>query len=250
MQPLAGHQTASAVPLLDLLDDLRRRILWAVVALTVGTGVCWGYSDPLFRLLARPLTEGLAGRGLDPRLAYTRLADPFVLYLSVALAGGLVLAVPVVLAQVWWVLAPRTGSRRLGGALAFLAAGAVLFVAGVAFGHQILLPFVVGYLLGIAENLQQVLTARDFLRFALRLLVALGIAAQLPLLSFVLARVGLVNPRMLWRGFPYATLAAFVLAALLTPPDGVSQVVVAVPLLAVYVVSILVAALARRRRGP
>lgn len=234
--------------LLDRLDNLRRRLMWAALAVVVGTIVCWGFSGYLYDFLALPLTSALAERGEDPRLAFTRLTDPFIVYLSVAMLGGVLISSPLLVAQLWQLITPATGVRRLAGALAFVTIGTTLFLAGTAFGHQIMLPFIAGYLLDMASGLQQMVTARDYLRFAVRLLLVMGASAQLPLVSFALARFGLVTARRLWRWFPYATLAAFTLAALITPPDGVSQVLVALPMMALYLCSIAVAALAAPRR--
>ncbi|MFQ5742595.1 MAG: twin-arginine translocase subunit TatC [Acidobacteriota bacterium] len=231
------------ISLLDRLDRLRRGILWAVIATMAGTMASWAFSDRIFGLLAAPLTAALASQGKDPRLAFTRLTDPFIVYLSVALGAGIIIAMPVITAQLWRLIATRSGGRRLGGAVFFVVAASLLFLAGVVFGHLVLLPIVVGYLLGIAAHLNQVITAREYLRFALRLLLAMGVAAQLPLLCYTLARFGLVTARKLWRWFPYATLVIFLLAALITPPDGVSQVMVAVPMLILYALSIAIAAL-------
>jgi len=210
------------VGFLDRLETLRSRLLWSLLGILAGTMVCWAFREPLFELIARPVTDALLERGEDPRLAFTGLTDPFIVYLSVAMLGGVALGTPLLAAQLWWTLVPS--GRRALATVSFMLAAALLFVAGVAFGHQVLLPFVVGYLIDIATRMRQVITAREYMSFVLRLLLALGITAELPLISMVLARVGVVTARRLWRWFPYAVLVAFVLAALITPPDGISQV--------------------------
>lgn len=220
-------------------------MLWSLLAVIGGTMLCWVLRERLFEFLARPVTAALLERGEDPRLAFTRLTDPFVVYLSVAMLGGAALGTPLIAAQLWWTLVPS--SRRLLTTFLFVLAAVLLFVAGIAFGHQILLPFVVGYLIDVATRMRQVITAREYMSFVLRLMLALGLAAELPLVSLVLARLGVVTARRLWRWFPHAVLAAFILAALVTPPDGISQVMVAVPVASLYLLSIGVAALAGRR---
>lgn len=233
------------VGFLDRLETLRRRLLWSLLGVVAGTLICWAFREPLFDLLARPVTNALVERGEDPRLAFTGLTDPFIVYLSVSMLGGALLGTPLLAAQLWWTLVPS--ERRALTTVAFMLAAAVLFAAGVAFGHQILLPFVVGYLIDVAVRMRQVVTAREYMSFVLRLLLALGVTAELPLISMALARIGVVTARRMWRWFPYAVLVAFVLAALITPPDGISQVMVAVPVIALYLLSIAVAAVAARR---
>lgn len=228
-------------------ERLRRRAAWSGVAVLVATGLCWTVSGRLYALLALPLTAELQARGIETRLAFTHLTDPFILYLTVSIAGGLALALPLLLGQLFVAFSPGLGWRRGLSLAAFVLVGSLLFAAGVYFCHRVLLPFAVAYLLDVGEGFQQAITIREYLRFSLRLLIALGLAAQLPLVSFGAARIGLVSARDLVRWFPYMLLAIFVLAAWITPPDGASQVLVAVPLVALYGVGVAVAALAGRR---
>ena len=234
---------------IDRIDAVRRSLVWVVVALLAGTAAAWGVADTAFSLLAAPLTEAMDAAGRDSRLVFTRVTDPFVIYFSVALLGGLLVALPVLMSMFWRMVAPLGMGRGLAKAALFVLSSCALFLAGLAFGYAILLPFVVTYLLGVAQDFQYAVTVREYLRFALRMLLAMGVSAQLPLLSFVLARFGLVTARQLLRWLPYAVLVFFVLAAIVTPPDGISQVLVAVPMLGLYLFGVLVAALARPRRG-
>jgi len=116
----------------------------------------------------------------------------------------------------------------------------------MAFCYFILLPFAIGYLLDIAVQFETAITVRDFLRFTTRLLLAMGLGAQLPLISLVAARAGIVSARTLWKWFPYAVMTAFILAAWITPPDGMSQLLVAIPLLGLYLIGIVLAAIVGR----
>ncbi len=232
----------------DRLDALRRSLMWVAIALLAGTAASWGVADRVFNFLASPLTVALAGAGQDPRLVFTNLTDPFVIYFSVSLLGGMLLGLPVLMTVFWRLVAPLGISRGLSKAASFVVCSTLLFVAGLAFGQFVLMPFVVSYLLSVAREFNFAITIREYLRFSVRMLLAMGISAQLPLISFVLARFGLVTARQLLRWFPYAVLASFVLAALITPPDGISQVLVAVPMLVLYLLGIVVAALASRGR--
>lgn len=232
--------------LIDGIERARKHTVWSLLALAIGTAVCWTWSRELYALLARPITRELAAHGQDERLIFTRLTDPFILYFTVSLFGGMIIASPVLLGQLFVVVAPRLGRHRALAALGFVLAATLLFLSGIAFCYWILVPFAVAYLLEIGSGFEAAITVREFLRFTVRLMLALGVAAQLPLLSFSAARIGLVTARTLWRWFPYAILAIFVVAALLTPPDVLSQLLVAGPLLVLYLLGVLVAALAAR----
>lgn len=232
--------------LIDGVERARRLTLLTLLTLVVGTAACWSMSRDIYRLLALPLTRELAARGQDPRLAFTGLADPFILYFSVSLFGGLIIAGPVLAGQVFVALSSRLGRRRVLSAAAFICTASLLFLAGAAFCYFVLIPFAVAYLLDIGGEFETAITVRDFLSFTIRLMLALGMAAELPLLVFTAARFGLVGPRMLWKGLPYATVGAFIIGAWLTPPDVISQLLLAGPLLALYLLSILLAGIASR----
>lgn len=232
---------------IERIDEVRRRLVWVVLTLLLGTAASWAVADRAFRLLAAPLTEALLQSGRDPRLVFTHLTDPFIIYFTVALLGGLLLTLPVIMALVWRMLAPFGLGRGLLKAAAFVTCSSLLFGCGLAFGYWVLLPYAVNYLLGVARDFQYALTIREYLGFALRMLLAMGISAQLPLLSLVAARFGLITAGRMLRWLPYAVLAAFIIAAVITPPDGVSQVLVAVPMLSLYLLGVLVAAIAGKR---
>ncbi len=233
---------------IDRINALRRALLGVVIALLLGTAVGWGVADRVFSFLAAPLTTALEQADRDPRLVFTHLSDPFVIYFSVAMLLGLLLALPVVMSLFWRIIAPLGLGRGAAKAFVFVVSSTALFLLGLAFGYWVLLPFVVRYLLGVAEQFRYAVTIREYFRFALRILLAMGISAQLPLVSFVLARFGLVTARRMLRWLPYAVLVAFVLAAFITPPDGISQVLVAVPMLVLYLIGVVVAALAAPTR--
>jgi len=232
--------------LLDGVERARRLTFLTLLTLLVGTAACWSYSQEIYRLLALPLTRELAARGQDPRLAFTGLADPFILYFSVSLFGGLLIAGPVLAGQVFVALSSRLGRRRVWSAIAFVITACSLFTAGATFCYFVLIPFAVSYLLDVGGEFETAITVRDFLTFTVRLLLALGLAAELPLLVFTAARFGLVGPRLMWKGLPYATVGAFIIGAWLTPPDVISQLLLAGPLLALYLLSILLAGIAAR----
>jgi sec-independent protein translocase protein TatC len=228
------------------VERARKLTVWTLLALIAGTTVSWAYAREIYGIIALPLTRELALRGQDSRLVFTGLSDPFILYFTLSLLGGVVIATPVLSAQIYVMVAARVRARSSIAMAAFALAGTVLFLGGMAFCYFILLPFAIAYLLDIAGQFETAITVRDFLRFSTRLLVAMGVAAQLPLVSMVAARVGLVTARTLWSWLPYAVVGSFILAAWITPPDGMSQLLVAIPLLVLYLVGIGLAAIVGR----
>lgn len=236
-------------PLRTLLagfERARKLTVWTLLALLAGTAVSWTYAREIYGFLALPLTRELALRGQDSRLVFTGLSDPFILYFTLSLLGGVVVATPILSAQLYVIIATRIRARSSIAIAAFAIAGTTLFFGGMAFCYFILLPFAIAYLLDIAAGFETAITVRDFLRFSTRLLLAMGLGAQLPLVSLVAARVGLVTARTLWGWMPYATVGSFILSAWITPPDGMSQLLVAIPLLVLYLIGIGLAAIVGR----
>jgi len=234
--------------LLAGIERARRLATLTLVFFVAGTGVSWLLSQRAFDLLALPLTRELAARGQDPRLVFTGLTDPFILYFSVSLFGGLLIASPLIAAMIFVALSGHLRGTTLGRAVAFIVTGNLLGAAGLAFAYFVLIPFAVAYLLDVGAAFETAVTVREFLKFTLRLMVAMAAAAQLPLVSFTAARFGLVTGWTMWRMLRYAVLMAFLLGAWLTPPDVISQMLVAGPLIVLYLVGVLVAALASRGR--
>lgn len=234
--------------LLAGLERARKLTLLTLAALAVGTAAGWSIAPWAFDFLARPLTDELMARGHDPRLGFTNLTDPFILYFTISLMCGLLVALPMMLSQLWLVIAPRVRRRSALSAIAFVTLATLLFVGGATFCYRVMLPLAVTYLVGVGDDFQTAITVRDFLRFTIRLMVGLGIAAELPLLTFTAARFGLVTASTLLRWFPYATIGAFVVGAWLSPPDILSQLLVAFPMMGLYLVGVGFAALAGRGR--
>ncbi len=238
------------MPLFEHLRELRRRLVVSLVALGIGVGVTFAFVDRAWDLLARPLATPLAARGLD-RLAVLAPTEGIQAWLTLSLWGGAVLAAPVVLQQAWAFVAPGLYPREQRIALPVVAAAWVLAVAGVAFGWAALLPPAAHlFLAAVPDGVEPVLSMRAWLRTAATLLGACGLSFQIPLAIFLLARLGILDARGLVRGFRFAVLGIFALAAVLTPPDVLSQLLLAVPLVLLYGVGVLVAALASPRTRP
>jgi sec-independent protein translocase protein TatC len=230
------------------LEEFRRRLVTSLIALAAAFGVAWSRSEWLFEILARPVR-----RYLPPgqNLAYTTLTEPFLLYFRVALLGGMILASPIILWQVWLFVAPALYRREKRFAIPFLMASVLFFLAGCAFGYLEAFPVVVGFLVGMGTNFQAVITINEYLSTATKVILGLGLCFELPILIFFLTRMGVVSERWLLKKFKYAVLVVFVVAAVITPtPDVATQVVFAVPMLLLYLLGIAISWIFKKRPRP
>lgn len=242
--PDDGEDPGDELPrmtLLEHLDELRRRILNSIIALLVAFLVCWYFSPKIFSWLERPIREVLPP---GDRLAFTELTGPFMLYIKVALLAALFVASPVLLTQLWLFIRPGLYRRERGLALPFIVFTTLFFVLGGYFGYLIAFPVVVRFLLGVGGDFKQVVTIQSYFSMMTRILLGLGLVFEMPMLIFFLARLGLVTARKLIKWFRWAVLAIFVVAAIITPtPDVATQTVFAVPMILLYLLGVVVAAL-------
>lgn len=231
----------------DHLEELRRRLVVSLIALFVGFLLSWYWAPKLFDLLAAPVRRVLpAGQNL----AYTTLAEPFVLYFRVAMLAGVILASPVILWQVWLFVAPALYKHERRWVWPFLAASVFFFLCGCAFGYYEAFPLVVGFLIGVGKPFQAVITINEYLGTATKIILGLGLCFEMPILVFFLARMGVVSEKWLLAKLKYAILIIFIVAAVITPtPDVTTQCVFAVPMVLLYLLGIAVAWIFRKREA-
>jgi sec-independent protein translocase protein TatC len=234
------------MPLTAHLEELRTRLIWAILAIAVGALACWVVIAQLVAFLLAPLEQL---RPAESLVIGTGLTEAFFTKLKVAVIGGIFLSSPVVFYQAWKFVAPGLYERERRVALPFSIAASFFFVAGAAFCYWLVFPVAFEFFLkefgsiGVAAQIR----ISEYLTFASRMLLAFGITFELPVATFFLARVGLVTHRTLIDWWRYAVVVIFVVAAVLTPgPDMASQFLMAAPLLALYVLSIGVAYMVAR----
>lgn len=231
---------------LEHLDELRRRIIRSLLAILVGFLVAFAFNDHIFRFIMEPLQAVLPDGG---RLIYTEPAEAFILWLKVAALAGTLLALPVLLWQVWAFVAPGLYSNEKRLALPFVASGTFFFACGALFSHYIVFPAAWAFFAGFTTDYME-FTPRIAPVFSLYVRMGLGLGAvfQIPTVVMFLARIGLVTPGLLARNTKYALLGVFVVAALITPgSDPLSQFLVAIPMMGLYILSIGIAWVFRRR---
>lgn len=230
------------MPLVEHLEELRRRLVVAVLALAAASVAGWFLAPQVLQVLLRPAQEAGA------QMVQLTATELFWVYVKLAVAGGLTLCSPVLLYETMAFLWPglEPGERR--AALVLLPSAAVLFVAGTAFAYFLFLKYLFRFFLGFTvPGVTPTLSVGGYVSMVLGLVLPFGGVFELPVLLALAARLGLLTPHFLARNRKYAVLVIFIVAAILTPPDPVSQVVMAVPLLVLYEVSLLVVRLVVRR---
>ena len=236
-------------PLLDHLIELRRRLLYCVVALVATFILCFYFAKPIFGFLVHPL----AAAGQD-RLIFTQIFEAFMVQIKVGFFGALMLSFPIIANQLWQFVAPGLYRKEKRALLPFLLATPVLFAGGAALAYFFAIPVALNFLLGLEGDLgggvtQEALPAvGNYLDFVMQFIFAFGISFLLPVLLMLLERAGIVTYEQLKGAWRYAVVAAFAIAAVLTPPDIGSQLLLAGPLCGLYFLSLVAIWFTRKRR--
>ena len=244
-----GELDKSKAPLLDHLIELRRRLLWCVVSLALAFGICLYFARPIFGFLVQPLLAA----GQD-RLIYTAVFEAFFVEIKVAFFAALMVSFPIIANQLWQFIAPGLYRKEKRAFLPFLLLTPFLFLSGAALAYYVAMPVALHFLLGYEGNIagvqQEALPGvGNYLSFVTRFIFGFGVAFLLPVLLMLLERAGLVTRTMLKSGRRYAVVIAFVVAAVLTPPDVISQLLLAVPLVILYEVSLIAIWFTERKRA-
>jgi len=225
------------LPFTSHLEELRSRLIRCFIAIAVGFAIAYLFKEKLFDILTRPLIQVM---DQGDTLIFTGIPEAFFTYLKVSLLAGILLAIPVIMYEFWMFVAPGLYQKERRIMLPIVLISSVFFVGGALFGYFIVFPYGFDFLLGFAtENLRPLPSMKEYLSFSAKLLLAFGFVFELPLVLTFLARLGLVTVPFLKKNRKYALLLFFVGSALLTPPDVVTQIMMSVPLMILYEISII-----------
>jgi sec-independent protein translocase protein TatC len=242
-----GQKSPDEMTFLEHLEDLRKRLFYSALAIVGGFIPCWVFSKQLYAILARPVTLYLPA---GTKLAFTHLTEPFMLYLKLAFAGSLFFTSPFVFLQLWYFIAPGLYQKEKKYVVPFVLMTTVFFACGALFGYFVVFPFACRFFLTMGKDFQPVIKIDEYFGFAIKVLLGIAATFETPALVFLLAKMGVVTAKWMIKNFKYAVLAIFVIAAIITPtPDWVTQSIVALPMLALYGLSILIALLVGRQKA-
>jgi sec-independent protein translocase protein TatC len=231
------------LPVTAHLEELRHRLIVCCCTWLAAFLACYGFAERLFQFVARPV-QAVLPEGSS--LVFISATEPFFTYLKIAAFAGLLLALPVLLWQAWQFVAPGLYSHEKRFALPFVLASCACFATGTWFGFLYVFPLIFRFLISFGTgsgNIDAMLSMGAYLGLSCQLLLAFGLVFELPIVIFFLARLGIVDHRWLARNRKYALLLAFVVGAILTPPDVISQLALAGPFMLLYEIGILVARL-------
>lgn len=240
--PKSAQDEMPTMGFLEHLEELRRRIIYSLIAVAVGFFACWNYAERIYEVMQRPIIQALQKNGITEKLVYLNPTEPFNLYLKVGLMAGLFVASPFVLYQVWLFISPGLYRNEKRYILPFMVSTVGLFLAGGYFGYKLVLPQALVFLISYGKEFQPMITLGEYSGLFLTIIIGLGVIFEMPILVFFLALMGIVTAGWMWRNLRYSILVIFIIAAVLTPTtDILNMCIFAAPMVALYVVSIAIA---------
>jgi sec-independent protein translocase protein TatC len=233
-------------PFLSHLEELRKRLIASAIAVGIGFIISYIFAKQLFQVLVLPLKAQLPE---GDKLIFTNLPEMFFTYLKSAFVAGILVSSPYIFYQLWMFIAPGLYHKEKRHVFPFVIASTILFVGGALFGYFVVFPFGFKFFLGFANDYIQALpSVKQYFSFSIKLLFAFGVVFELPVVVFFLTKIGVVTPKILRRNRKYAILLSFVMSAILTPPDVITQCMMAGPLIVLYEISVFIARFAVKKK--
>jgi len=241
-----SNKSPNEMTFLEHLEDLRKRIFYSFLALMAGLIPGWFLSKPLYNILAQPLVQYLPE---GTKLVFTKLTEPFMVYIKVSFLAAIFMTAPILFYQVWKFIAPGLYKKEIKYVLPFVFFSTLFFTGGALFAYTIIYPWACRFFITIGSDFQSMIAINDFLDFTLKFLLGIALIFEMPTLVFFLAKIGVVSAGWMVRKFKYAVLVIFIVSAIITPtPDMITQTILAVPMIVLYWLSILVAWLVGKKK--
>jgi sec-independent protein translocase protein TatC len=227
---------------LDHLEELRKRIIYSIISVAVGFGICWWKVERIYDIMQRPIIDALRANGMAEKLVYLNPTEPFNLYLKIAALAGLFLTSPFVLYQVWMFISPGLYRNEKRYVVPFMVSTISLFACGGYFGYKIVYPAALTFLINFGKQFQPMITIGEYTSLFLSIILGMGLIFEMPILVFFLSLMGIVSAGFMWKNFRYSILVIFIIAAIVTPTtDILNMCIFAAPMIALYAFSIGVA---------
>lgn len=241
-----GQKSPDEMTFLEHLEDLRKRLFYSAIALIVAFVPGWIFAKQIFNILARPVTQYFPP---GTKLAFTHLVEPFMLYMKVGFLAAAFVTSPFIFLQFWYFVAPGLYQKEKKYVVPFVLLTTFFFALGALFGYFIVFPFACRFFLQLGGDFQPVIKVDEYFGFSMKVLLGIAATFELPTLVFFLAKMGIITAKWMIKNFKYAVLVIFIIAAVITPtPDWVTQSIVALPMLALYGLSILIALIVGRQK--
>jgi len=238
--------SAEKQPFLSHLEELRKRLVVCAIGVGAGFVIAYIFAERLFQLLVAPL-KAVMPEG--DQMIFTNLPEMFFAYIKVAFIASIMAASPLIFYQLWMFIAPGLYRKEKKMAIPFVISSTILFVGGALFGYFVVFPFGFKFFIGFSNEYVKALpSVKQYFSFSMKLLFAFGVVFELPVIIFFLSKMGIVTPQFLSQKRKYAILLTFALAAILTPPDVITQCMMAGPLIVLYEIGILVSRIAQKKK--
>ena len=240
--PEETTESGAQMTFFEHLVELRKRIINSLIAIGIGAFAGVYISKYIIEYVTKPMLKALSDAHLDPKLIYTHPAGYFNLIITLGIYIGIVLASPVVLYQIWLFVAPALYKHERSAVTGFLSSTVFLFLAGIAFGYFVTLPYILKFLVGFQGPVVPMISINEYFDLTLLVLLGLGLVFELPILVFFLALMGVVSAGWMWRNVRYSILVIFIIAAIITPTtDILNMCIFAAPMIGLYLASIGIA---------
>ncbi|MGB0033940.1 MAG: twin-arginine translocase subunit TatC [Candidatus Acidiferrales bacterium] len=248
-QPSAEEEAGGRMSFFDHLVDLRKRLINSLLAIGVGMVVGFFISNKFVDFIVKPMQAALRQAHLEDKLIYTSPAGFLNLLITLGIYLGIILAMPVVLYQIWQFVAPGLYRHERRAIVGFIFCSMFLFLAGIAFGYFIMLPYILTFLVSFQGPVKPLISINEYFDLILIVLLGLGLIFETPILIFFLALFGIVTPKFLLKNFRYAMLVITIVAAIVTPtPDATTMLIFMAPMVLLYFVGVLVSYVVIRRK--